>query len=89
MDMRQYDPAIARWVVQDPVVHFEYSPYSAFDNNPVFWADPSGADSESGQTDMFGRSRFNSNGLYIPAHERGSTSLARTIRNHFKINGSI
>ena len=76
MDMRQYDPAIARWVVQDPVVHFDYSPYSAFDNNPVYWADPSGADSESGQTDMFGRARFNSNGLYIPAHERGSTNLA-------------
>ena len=53
MDMRQYDPAIARWIVQDPVVHFDYSPYNAFDNNPVFWADPSGADSiynfETGQ----------------------------------------
>lgn len=44
MDMRQYDPAIARWVVQDPVIHENFSPYSAFDNNPVFWADPSGAD---------------------------------------------
>jgi hypothetical protein len=44
MDMRQYDPAIARWVVQDPVVHHDMSPYNAFDNNPVFWADPSGAD---------------------------------------------
>src|SRR5690554_4598842 len=44
MDLRQYDPAIGRWVVQDPVTHFEYSPYNAFDNNPVFWADPSGAD---------------------------------------------
>jgi RHS repeat-associated protein len=44
MDLRQYDPAIARWVVQDPVTHFDYSPYNAFDNNPVFWADPSGAD---------------------------------------------
>src|SRR5690606_33914417 len=32
MDMRMYDPAIARWVVQDPVVHFDYSPYNAFDN---------------------------------------------------------
>src|SRR5690606_9830937 len=42
MDMRQYDPAIARWVVLDPVVHPERSPYNAFDNNPVFWADPSG-----------------------------------------------
>ncbi len=45
MDMRQYDPAIARWVVLDPVIHHSMSPYNAFDNNPVFWADPSGADS--------------------------------------------
>jgi RHS repeat-associated protein len=43
MDMRQYDPAIARWVVMDPVIHHSVSPYNAFDNNPVFWADPSGA----------------------------------------------
>ena len=45
MDMRLYDPAIARWVVLDPVIHHSMSPYNAFDNNPVFWADPSGADS--------------------------------------------
>ena len=45
MDMRQYDPAIARWVVLDPVIHHSMSPYNAFDNNPVFWADPSGANS--------------------------------------------
>ena len=44
MDLRQYDPAIGRWVVQDPVIHHDYSPYSAFDNNPVYWSDPSGAD---------------------------------------------
>ena len=43
--MRQYDPAIARWTAIDPVIHHSYSPYTAFDNNPVFWADPSGADS--------------------------------------------
>src|SRR5690554_5969479 len=48
MDMRQYDPAIARWVVMDPVIHHSVSPYSAFDNNPVFWADPSGAAPELG-----------------------------------------
>jgi len=57
MDMRQYDPAIARWVVQDPVIHHDYSPYSAFDNNPVFWADPSGADAESRLKDIFNRSQ--------------------------------
>ena len=45
MDLRQYDPAIARWTSIDPVTHFEYSTYSAFDNNPIYWADPSGADS--------------------------------------------
>jgi len=47
MDMRQYDPAIARWTSIDPVVHHSMSTYTAFDNNPVFWADPSGADSDS------------------------------------------
>src|SRR5690606_32633536 len=50
MDMRMYDPAIARWVVMDPVVHHSMSPYNAFDNNPVFWADPGGAESESNNT---------------------------------------
>ena len=44
MDMRQYDPAIARWVVQDPVVHHSISPYAAFNNNPVYFSDPDGRD---------------------------------------------
>jgi|GEM_PF-3094584 RHS repeat-associated protein len=70
MDMRMYDSAIARWVVQDPVVHFDYSTYSAFDNNPVFWADPSGADS----VDMWGRNTHDENGIYIPYSMRGATS---------------
>ena len=46
MDLRQLDPAIGRWTVMDPVTHHDYSPYSAFDNNPVFWSDPSGADAD-------------------------------------------
>ena len=46
MDMRDYDPAIGRWVNQDPIIHYSMSPYTAFDNNPVFFADPSGADAE-------------------------------------------
>lgn len=56
MDMRSYDPATARWVVQDPVTHHEYSPYNAFDNNPVYYADPSGADSDASGTGL-GRTR--------------------------------
>ena len=71
MEMRQYDPAIARWVVQDPVIHYEYSPYQAFDNNPVVFADPSGADSE---TDAFGRAEFDKYGMYIPGYARGEVN---------------
>lgn len=46
MDMRQYDPTIARWTVQDPVIHHDMSPYNAFNCNPIFWADPSGTEGE-------------------------------------------
>nr|WP_298793785.1 DUF6443 domain-containing protein [uncultured Allomuricauda sp.] len=46
MVFRQYDATIGRFTSMDPIVHFEYSTYSGFDNNPVFWTDPSGADAE-------------------------------------------
>ena len=45
MDVRSYDPTIARFTSIDPVTHYSMSTYTAFDNNPIFWADPSGADS--------------------------------------------
>lgn len=56
MDVRNYDPAIGRFTTIDPVTHFSQSTYTAFDNNPVFWADPTGADSESFLRDLFDRS---------------------------------
>ncbi|MBL1180475.1 MAG: hypothetical protein HND27_05150 [Bacteroidetes bacterium] len=40
---RQYDPRIARWKSTDPVTQPWQSPYTAFDNNPIFYTDPSGA----------------------------------------------
>ncbi len=43
MDVRKYDPAIARWSSIDPIMNGTLSPYTAFDNNPAFWNDPSGA----------------------------------------------
>ncbi|KZS38258.1 hypothetical protein AWE51_18350 [Aquimarina aggregata] len=46
MPLRQYDPAIARWTSIDPIDHVSNSTYNGFDNNPVFWADPSGAEVE-------------------------------------------
>lgn len=47
MELRLYDPAIGKWNAIDPVVHHNFSPYQAFDNNPIYWADPSGANSQS------------------------------------------
>ena len=41
---RQYDPRIGRWMSIDPVLHIELSPFNAFDNNPIAFADPNGAD---------------------------------------------
>jgi RHS repeat-associated protein len=39
---RQYDPRIGRWMTMDPIVHVDQSPYMAFNNNPIYFADPSG-----------------------------------------------
>ncbi|GAA4276538.1 RHS repeat-associated core domain-containing protein [Aquimarina mytili] len=46
MPLRSYDPTIARWNRQDPVIHHGLSTYNAFDNNPIYYADPSGGNSE-------------------------------------------
>lgn len=43
---RQYDPRLGRWLSLDPVTQPWQSPYNAFDANPVFYADPSGAEGE-------------------------------------------
>ena len=87
--MRQYDPAIARWTSIDPVTHWSNSTYNAFDNNPVFFADPSGADSEpSNQTDIFGRSVYDEYGNYIRASERGIANSSNTDpKPILKVNG--
>lgn len=42
--LRQYDPAIGRMLQIDPVTHHNQSPYVAFNNNPVVFVDPDGAD---------------------------------------------
>jgi RHS repeat-associated protein len=47
MDFRLYDPAIGRFNGIDPVTHHSFGTSVAFDNNPIFWADPSGADAYS------------------------------------------
>lgn len=56
MEVRSYDPAIARFTSIDPVLHYSMSTYNAFDNNPIFWADPSGADATSLINDLWNKS---------------------------------
>ena len=50
MDVRSYDPAIARFTAIDPITHHSASTYTAFDNNPIYWTDPSGANAEEDPT---------------------------------------
>ncbi|WMJ75654.1 polymorphic toxin type 43 domain-containing protein [Cytophagaceae bacterium ABcell3] len=54
---RQYDARIARWVSTDPIFHEYQSAYAAFDNNPIYYKDPSGASSEGPDDE-----RINDNG---------------------------
>ncbi|WP_025744099.1 papain fold toxin domain-containing protein [Aquimarina pacifica] len=51
MPLRSYDPTIARWNRIDPVVHHGLSTYNSFDNNPIFYSDPSGGNSEDESTE--------------------------------------
>ena len=44
MPLRDYDASSGKWFGMDPVVHYDQSPYMAFNGNPVVFADPSGAD---------------------------------------------
>ena len=45
-EFRQYDPRIGRWLSIDPKAdsYPSSSPYSSFNNNPIFYIDPSGSD---------------------------------------------
>jgi len=83
MDLRAYDPAIARWTGIDPVTHHSMSPYMAFDGNPVFWADPSGANSET-----FFKSKFlNKNGGHWTDRVKGITKGGDVSNSNETING--
>ncbi|MDY8137212.1 RHS repeat-associated core domain-containing protein, partial [Aquimarina sp. 2201CG5-10] len=74
MDVRQYDPAIARWTIIDPVIHFDFSPYNAFDNNPIFWADPSGADGEMRIQDLSGNWHSINSNDYITVYQSNNNN---------------
>jgi len=47
-EWRQYDPRLARWMSLDPLMakYPHQSPYAAFNNNPIYFADPTGLEGE-------------------------------------------
>jgi RHS repeat-associated protein len=49
-EFRTIDVRIGRWWSLDPITHEFQSPYCTFDNNPIYYKDPSGADGEDPQS---------------------------------------
>jgi len=50
-EFRQYSPRLGRWLSMDPVMHHQLNPYNGFDNNPIYFKDPKGSNSEGGPGD--------------------------------------
>jgi RHS repeat-associated protein len=48
-EFRMYDPRIGRWLSKDMLVKPWESPYAAFANNPIYYADPTGLNGENGR----------------------------------------
>lgn len=74
-EFRQYDSRLGRWLSIDPITHPQYSPYSAFDNNPIYYIDPEGADSKGEN-----KSDLNENKKISNTDAKSSTSDNPTIK---------
>jgi RHS repeat-associated protein len=49
---RNYDPALGRWMNIDPLAEVTMQPYSAFNNNPIYYTDPTGMIAEPPSTHL-------------------------------------
>jgi len=95
-EFRQYDPRLGRWKSLDPLMEeFPWmSPFVAFDNNPIYFVDPYGLASESGDdsgggdaNDGTGDNKSKPTGLPESA-EDGSTHTADNGKDYLYIDGS-
>jgi RHS repeat-associated protein len=64
---RQYDSRIARWLSLDPLMakYPHQSPYVAFNNNPIYYADPTGLEGDPPQISQDEVSRLKQKGFRI------------------------
>jgi len=74
MEFRTYDPAIGRFNGIDPVTHHSQGTSVAFDNNPIFWSDPSGADADCGGNCDENEQAYIVNGKYRTRAERNAAN---------------
>jgi RHS repeat-associated protein len=51
---RFLDVRLGRWLSTDPVTHSSQSPYTGFDNNPIFYIDPLGTTTDDYKVDQEG-----------------------------------
>jgi RHS repeat-associated protein len=58
--LRQYDPRLGRWKSLDPLKskYPHMSPYSAFNNNPIFYTDPRGLEGVPGNPNVIYSEQF-------------------------------
>lgn len=73
-EFRQYDPRLGRWASLDPLMmKFPWmSPYTAFDNNPIYFTDPYGL--ESGTKEDPGTQTLPEGLPSNPKHEQVATA---------------
>ncbi len=75
-EFRQYDPRLGRWLSPDPYesAYPGWTPYKAFYDNPIYWADPTGGN-ESTHTDEDGNviAVYNDGDKNVYTHENGTT----------------
>ena len=93
---RQYDPRLGRWKSIDPLAGMfpDQSPYCAFDNNPIYYTDPSGLAAQHNGEDGVGDGSSEENAEKVSTVGQGKESLEKKTEagdftdHYFKTGGA-